>query len=104
MMMRCDIPCQKIFWRLEILVNLLEALAASLSCPLWPHPPPGAQRPPDGGKEEKEGEMEEEKVEKEEEEEVEEKEEKVEELEEEEAQYIYYSPNSLLSIHKLCQR
>ena len=92
-MMRCDISRQKIFWRLKILVNLLEALAASLSCPLWPHPPPGAQRPPDGGKEE-----EEEKVEKEE------KEEKEEELEEEEAQYIYYSPNSLLSIHKLCQR
>ena len=92
-MMRCDISCQKIFWRLKILVNLLEALAASLSCPLWPHPPPGAQRPPDGGKEE-----EEEKVEKEE------KEEKEEELEEEAAQYIYYSPNSLLSIHKLCQR
>ena len=78
------------------MVNLLEALAASLSCPLWPQPPPGAQRPPDGGKE---GEMEEEKVEKEEE-----VEEKVEELEEEEAQFIYYSPNSLLSIHKLCQR
>ena len=79
------------------MVNLLEALAASLSCPLWPHPPPGAQRPPDGGKEEKEEEEEKEEME-------EEKEEKVEELEEEEAQYIYYSPNSLLSIHKLCQR
>ena len=92
--MRCDISRQKIFWRLKIFVNLLEALAASLSCPLWPHPPPGAQRPPDGGKEEKE----------EEEEMEEEKEEKVEELEEEEAQYIYYSPNSLLSIHKLCQK
>ena len=94
-MMRCDISRQKIFWRLKIFVNLLEALAASLSCPLWPHPPPGAQRPPDGGKEEKEVEEKEENVE---------KVEKEEELEEEEAQYIYYSPNSLLSIHKLCQR
>ena len=42
-----------IFWARDFL-NLLEALAASLSRPLWPHPPPGAQRPPDGGKEEEE--------------------------------------------------
>ena len=78
-----------IFWARDFL-NLLEALAASLSRPLWPHPPPGAQRPPDGGKEEGEKKEEVKEVE--------------EEIGEEEARYIYYSPNSLLPIHKWCQR
>ena len=78
-----------IFWARDFL-NLLEALAASLSRPLWPHPPPGAQRPPDGGKEEEEKKEEVKEVE--------------EEIGEEEARYIYYSPNSLLPIHKWCQR
>ena len=48
-----EISGQRLFWAQDFL-NLLEAFAASLSCPLWPHPPPGAQRPPDGGKEEEE--------------------------------------------------
>ena len=82
-----SISCPRLF--APDFLNLLEALAASLSRPLWPHPPPGAQRPPDGGKEEEK---------KEEVKEVEE------EIGEEEARYIYYSPNSLLPIHKWCQR
>ena len=91
-----EISGRRLFWAQDFL-NLLEALAASLSCPLWPPPPPGAQRPPDGGKEEEKKEEVKEVVEAEEEE-------KEEEIGEEEARYIYYSPNSLLSIHKLCQR
>ena len=83
-----EISGRRLFWAQDFL-NLLEALAASLSCPLWPPPPPGAQRPPDGGKEEEKKEEVKEVVEAEEEE-------KEEEIGEEEARYIYYSPNSLL--------